>query len=77
MGIMKRVGNILLIVSWTIIWGVLLVPFLIVGALFWVLDLVFWNLEGMQRHCIDEVKELSGEWGWLEKVDKGENNDNG
>jgi len=71
MGIMRKIaGKLFLIVFWTVIWGVLLVPFLIGGALFWVLDFVFWHLESMQRHCIDEVKRLVGEWGWFEEEDE-------
>jgi len=72
---MKIAGKLFLIVFWTVIWGTLLVPFLIVGALYCVIELAFWRLEGILRHCIEEVKRLVGECRWLKEEDMEDNED--
>ncbi len=67
---MKTAGKVFLILFWAVIWAVTALPYLIVAALFYVFDLVFWKLEGILQHCIDEAKRLGGECGWLEGEDE-------
>ena len=75
---MKTAGRVFLILFWAVIWAVTALPYLIVAALFYVVDLVFWKLERTLQHCIDEVRWLGGECGWLEEkaeIDMEDNED--